>query len=285
MKMILMGTGTSQGVPAIGCDCAVCRSKDEKDNRLRCSAYIQEPANIVIDTGPEFRIQALKHKIKHLDAVFLTHSHADHLHGLDDLRIFSHTSSFDSKPSNPKSMETEGMGLSVYANENTITDIRNRFDYIFKTVQLAGGKPKLNFITALGQKPFYVNELLITPIDMKHGKLDTSGWLISEEKEDGRHSIAYLTDCSYICNDTLSFIKEECGILEHLVIDGLRIKAHSTHYSIEEAVNIAEQLSPKKTWITHLTHDLTHKQLCEYIQALNPTCHVEPAYDGLIIYC
>ena len=123
--MILMGTGTSHGIPVIGCDCAVCRSDDVRDKRLRCSLYVSEPASVVIDTGPEFRIQALRCGIKRLDAVLLTHSHADHLHGIDDLRVFSHTKSVD--PSFNGECETFGEGLPIYANSQTVNDIENRF--------------------------------------------------------------------------------------------------------------------------------------------------------------
>mgnify|MGYP000434857833 CR=1 FL=1 len=143
MKMVLLGTGTSHGIPCIGCNCAVCRSKDKRDTRLRCSAYVTHKntdgtfVHILIDVGPEFRIQALRHRIRAVDAVLLTHSHADHLHGLDDLRIFSHTASSDNTP------ESLGEGLPIYANKHTIRDVKKRFAYIFKETQTGGGKPKI----------------------------------------------------------------------------------------------------------------------------------------------
>lgn len=236
--MILMGTGTSHGVPVIGCDCAVCHSEDAKDNRLRCSAYITEPSRIVIDTSPEFRIQAIKFGIKKLDAVLVTHSHADHLHGLDDLRSFSHTQSSDASPDNPRAMETAGSGMSLYTNQQTYSDIKNRFDYIFKTVQIGGGKPKLNIEDCSGfvpGNPLRIGEIEVLPVPLKHGELDDAGWLLSQQSaRDGKkHSIAYLTDCSYISPESLELVKNNAGELDHLVIDALRLKPHSTHFSFE----------------------------------------------------
>lgn len=142
MIVTLTGTGTSHGIPVIGCECPVCRSSDPHDTRLRCSAYIQAGNTaLVIDTGPEFRMQALKYNIKHLDAVLITHSHADHLNGLDDLRIFSHTAS----PG--KDNRTEHI-LPVYANGATLRDIQTRFSYVFAQTQQGGGKPLLNLFNA-----------------------------------------------------------------------------------------------------------------------------------------
>ncbi len=299
MKMILMGTGTSHGVPVIACDCAVCRSSDPRDWRLRCSAYICSPAQIVIDTGPEFRLQAIKYGIRNLDAVLLTHSHADHLHGLDDLRIFSHTRSSDASPANPKSLETEGKGIAIYANPTCIKDVTYRFDYVFKEVQLGGGKPKLdledNSRFSAGN-PLIIKGLEILPIPLLHGNLDDSGYLLTETSpEDGRrHSIAYLTDLSFISEESIALIRENAGILDHLVIDAIRIKRHSTHYNFSNALDLAERLSPRHTWFIHLTHDLSHVQVEEFtaailrkypdlLQTVREGGSVGPAYDGLIL--
>ena len=125
MKVIFLGTGTSHGVPVIGCKCPVCTSTDKRDKRHRTSLYVSEPASIIIDTGPEFRIQALRSNVTSPDAVLITHSHADHLNGLDDLRIFSHTKSVPKTEGGKSDAETEGEGLTIYANENTIRDIKS----------------------------------------------------------------------------------------------------------------------------------------------------------------
>ena len=299
MKMTLMGTGTSHGVPVIGCDCAVCRSTDPRDTRFRCSAYITDPARILIDIGPEFRMMALKYRIQELDAVLLTHGHADHLHGLDDLRIFSHTCSSDANPSNPRSMETEGKGIAIYANPTCIEDVKYRFDYVFKDVQLGGGKPKLdmedNSCFTAG-KPLVINGLEILPVPLLHGKLDDSGYLLSETSpRDGRrHSIAYLTDLSSIPDASVGLIKENAGLLDHLVIDAIRVRPHATHFNFSGALDLAERLAPRHTWFIHLTHDLSHLQLEEFSAAilheypvLRQTVQeggsVAPAYDGLVL--
>lgn len=218
MIVTLTGTGTSHGIPVIGCECPVCRSTDPHDMRFRCSAYIQAgDTALVIDTGPEFRMQALKYNIKHLDAVLITHSHADHLNGLDDLRIFSHTAS----PG--KDNRTEHI-LPVYANGATLRDIQTRFSYVFAQTQQGGGKPLLNLFNAdeyTKENPVVVQnlrgapktpardmpavacdksdtsapaeardasranspELLCFPLPMKHGALDVIGWNIRERAQ------------------------------------------------------------------------------------------------------
>ena len=182
-----MGTGTSQGVPAIGCKCPVCTSKDRHDKRLRCAALLENKnsdktvTKILIDIGPEFRIQALKYKIDRLDAVLLTHGHADHIYGLDDIRIFSHTQSCG-KGTEPCKNATPGKGLNFYANKNTLKDVKNRFDYIFMPTQIGGGKPKiaLHNITAVTKNgPLKIGDVEILPIPMRHGKLHTSGYMFS----------------------------------------------------------------------------------------------------------
>lgn len=171
MIVTLTGTGTSHGIPVIGCECPVCRSSDPHDTRFRCSAYIQAgDTALVIDTGPEFRMQALKYNIKHLDAVLITHSHADHLNGLDDLRIFSHTAS----PG--KDNRTEHI-LPVYANGATLRDIQTRFSYVFAQTQQGGGKPLLNLFNAdeyTKENPVVVRNLRGAPKTPARDKSDTS---------------------------------------------------------------------------------------------------------------
>lgn len=295
--MILMGTGTSHGVPVIGCTCSVCRSRSRKDKRDRCSAFVSEPAQLVIDTGPEFRLQAIRHRIKSLDAVLLTHPHADHLHGLDDLRSFSHTQSSDCNPANPRSLETQGNGLPVYANASTIAHIRKAFDYIFRTVQLGGGKPKLDLVDCAAfsaAHPLQVKGLEIIPVPLLHGELPDSGWLLTETRGGVRHSIAYLTDCSLVPEDSIRLVQERSGVLEHLVIDGLRVKPHATHLCFEEALAVAGQLGARHTWLTHVTHDLSHRGICKFVDGVLPGYpalqaivqqggSVGPAYDGLVL--
>lgn len=305
MKMTLLGTGTSHGIPCIACDCEVCRSKDRHDKRLRCSAFVTNKnkngteSHILIDIGPEFRIQALKYKIKNVDAILLTHSHADHLHGLDDIRIFSHTKSSSNLTNPEKGKETEGLGIAIYANKPTIKDVHSRFSYIFKETQLGGGKPKIrleNLQVFEESMPLEFGDLKILPIPMRHGTVKTSGWLLSQDLKDGtKHSIAYLTDCSEIKEKNIEKIIANAGKLEHLVIDGLREATHATHFNFLQAMAVAEKLKPTHTWFIHICHAHSHEQIKQYVAEhlkefleLNKIVleggSVEPAYDGLKLF-
>ena len=311
MKMTLMGTGTSHGLPVIGCDCHVCTSPYKKDKRLRCSAYVvqgeaadKEAAHILIDCGPEFRLQALATGIKYIDAVLLTHSHADHLHGLDDLRIFSYVKlggvrgAAEGSAKDLKVTESAGGGLPVYANSTAIKDLRYRFAYVFDPPKLGGGMPKIRLTDCAAltpEQPLALKGIQALPVPMLHGPLPTAGWLLSCRGKDGKkHSIAYLTDCSSIPESSLALIRQESGILDHVVIDGLRRKPHSTHCSYEEALCYAGQLNPRNVWLTHLNHDLRHSEIAAFVRGLvkkNPALEgiqqaggiISPAYDALVL--
>ncbi len=291
MKLLLLGTGTSHGVPVIGCDCAVCNSTDKKDKRFRASALFTTAAgtNILIDVGPDFRMQALEHKINKLDMVLLTHSHADHLHGLDDLRIFS--CDMWKKPENPAALKQfNAPPIPIYTNESTIRDLTYRFAYFFVPVKEGGGHARVELKEA--SKPFVVDEVTITPIPMMHGHLPTVGWLFTRTEPDGsKKSIAYLTDCNFISDEAFALLQKSAGldsggVLEELVIDGLRIKSHSTHFSILEAMQAADKIGVKNMWVTHLPHNESHKEYTEYMQEQKGALSgirgtAEPAYDGL----
>lgn len=290
MKLTFLGTGTSHGVPVIGCDCKVCKSCDPKDKRYRSSVLIttNENKNILIDIGPEFRMQALENNIKKIDGVLLTHSHADHLHGIDDLRIFSCVLS--KRPENASAEKYDAPPIPIFTNENTIKDIEVRFSYFFKSVTEGGGHAKVTLENAKNQ--FVYENLIITPIPMLHGSLQTTGWLLTETDTNGnKNSIAYLTDCSYISDESISLIKENCGYLKHLVIDGLRVKEHSTHFSFLQAMETADKIGSERVWLTHLTHMHSHKEVTDYINDnlnnfpnLKKCASVLPAYDRLEIF-
>ena len=291
MKLLLLGTGTSHGVPVIGCDCAVCNSTDKKDKRFRASALFTTASgtNILIDVGPDFRMQALEHKINKLDMVLLTHSHADHLHGLDDLRIFS--CDMWKKPENPAALKQfNAPPIPIYTNESTIRDLTYRFAYFFVPVKEGGGHARVELKEA--SKPFVVDEVTITPIPMMHGHLPTVGWLFTRTEPNGaKKSIAYLTDCNFISDDAFELLQKSAGIgsggvLEELVIDGLRIKPHSTHFSILEAMQAADRIGVNNMWVTHLTHNASHKEYCDYMKEQKAELpgikgSAEPAWDGL----
>ena len=296
MKLILMGTGTSHGIPVIGCDCAVCHSSDTRDIRFRCSAFL-ESQNLLVDVGPEFRLQALKYHIKRLDAVFITHSHADHLHGIDDLRIFSHTKALD--PSHPDNRESEGPGLAIYTTTAAWRDIEHRFDYIFTPMKEGGGKPKIRILsgeTFSPKNPFVLNGVEVIPVMMKHGSLDDMGLLFSETVGTHKKSIAYLTDCNYISDEAIDTVRGAAGDLVHLVIDGLRVEPHSTHFSFDQALEAAERMEPQNVYLTHITHNMSHVQIQEYVDSVLPRFpllqqakkrggYVGPAFDGQVLEC
>ncbi len=272
MQVLLAGTGTSHGMPVINCLCPRCTSKDPKDNRLRTSAFIRgkNGESIVIDIGPDFRSQALRYGLPSLDAVFITHSHADHLHGLDDVRIFSHTCSF------AQNRGADCDTLKVYADRLTIKDIKNRFSYVFKKTQEGGGKPRISLknVEAYKEKPVKIGNINILPIPLEHGDIGTTGYRIEEDD----FSIAYLTDCDGIPKSSLEKLKN----LDFLIIDALRKRPHSTHFNFDEALEVAEMLQAKQTYITHICHDYTYEEINAYF-AKKSRIPIQSAYDGLIL--
>ncbi|MGL4986881.1 MAG: MBL fold metallo-hydrolase [Treponemataceae bacterium] len=262
MRFTIMGSGTSHGVPVIACPCPVCCSTDPLDIRLRSSALIEnKDTALLIDIGPDFRQQALKHKIQNLDAILLTHSHADHVHGLDDMRIFS-----IDKP------------IPIYANQQTLDDIQNRFDYIFKNSQQGGGKPRLELHACnhyTKEDPLFIKEFSIIPIPLKHGCIESTGWRVGK--------IAYLTDLNDVPHESFESLE---GI-EILIIDALRQRKHQTHCNFSDALKIASKTSAQKIYFTHICHDFSHEQIKLWIkneQKNLPDLQgriIAPAYDGL----
>ncbi len=281
MKLTILGSGTSHGVPVIACNCKVCRSHNKKDKRNRSSVYLQTDQGkyILVDIGPEFRIQAIKYKVNKVDALLLTHSHADHFHGIDDLRIFS-ASCF--KRSDKNASILDAPPIPVYTNKETIADIKSRFSYFFVQPKEGGGHAKVTLNEA--SSSFMIGDTKITPIPMKHGSLNTTGWLFTEKGK----SIAYLTDCSYIPEESFELIDKNKEDLQELIIDGLREKPHSTHFSFLQAMEAAERIGAKNVWLTHLTHTHSHKETLKYVKEHlkdfpKLTRNVSPAWDGLIL--
>ena len=254
LSLQILGSGTSSGVPFIHCDCKVCRSKNPKDKRLRCSAWIQTRSkSILIDTSPDFRQQAMRAKIKRLDAVLYTHPHADHTHGIDELRSFNYA---------------QRQTIPVYGNEWTCEELTNRFPYIFKPgPSEGGGIPHIDIHPFAGTAPkITIQGVPVIPLPVSHGSRETIGYRID--------SVAYVTDCSYIPPKSLERMKE----LSVLILDCVRLAPHGTHFNLEQALEVVSQLRPKKTFLTHLGHEFGHKEWSKKLPK-----GVALAYDGLKI--
>jgi phosphoribosyl 1,2-cyclic phosphate phosphodiesterase len=250
-QMILLGTGTSVGVPAIGCGCDVCRSSNPRNRRTRSSAILGLPeGNLLIDTSPDLREQLLREQIGIVHAVLYTHEHADHVFGLDDLRLMQFHL---------------GGPVPLYCEARVEDRIRKSFDYAFKppVEQHAGAVPQLVF-RRIGVEPFEVLGARVTPIRMKHGKrLDILGFRIG--------NVAYCTDASEIPAESM----ERLAGLDVLVLNALRARGHATHFSLEEATEISRALAPRQTYFTHMSHELEHESTNA---ALPPGMAL--AYDG-----
>ena len=247
-----LGTGTSQGIPVVTCDCPVCHSTDPRDKRTRSSAYVEtSEAAWVIDTGPDFRQQALRENIRRMDAVVITHAHTDHIMGFDDLRAFSRG----------------GRELPVYGSAETLGQLRQAFAFAFD------GKNR--FPSYLHPDPravdraFQIGNTEIVPLPVPHGRATTYGYLFVRG---GRRLLAYLSDCKAVPDAVRTLIK---GV-DTLVIDALRLREHATHMSVAEALDAAASIQPRQTLLTHLCHELSHAEL-------EPTLppDVRIAYDGL----
>jgi phosphoribosyl 1,2-cyclic phosphate phosphodiesterase len=248
MRLTFLGTGTSHGVPTIGCSCRVCRSKDKKNKRTRSSLLVQTCGlTILIDTATEFRTQALREGITSIDAVLYTHTHADHIHGIDDLR--------------PLSRETR---IPVYGSPETMDEIRTRFGYIFcPPKQIAGGIPRLQ-INPIRATVFSVLGIPVTAVPLKHGDLDILGYRIG--------NMAYLTDCSFIPDSSRPLLEK----LDILILGALRARAHPTHFTIAEALREISLIQPKRAFLTHFSHEIDHRAIKKELPP-----GAAPAYDGL----
>jgi phosphoribosyl 1,2-cyclic phosphate phosphodiesterase len=247
--LTVLGSGTSVGVPTIGCDCAVCHSSDSRDRRTRPSVMISyNDRNVLIDTTPDFREQALREKITQLDAVFYTHTHADHILGIDDLR--------------PLTYKHLPGKLPLYAGPRACEFLRNMFRYIFEPTYKFGGLPQVELHPMEG--PIELFGARIVPLTVIHGETAILGFRFG--------SAAYLTDHSEVPPETL----EKLRGLDILFLDALRYKPHPTHSTIEQSLKIVDEVRPKRAFFTHICHDLAH----EATDATLPP-GVRLAFDGM----
>ncbi|MBL7710358.1 MAG: MBL fold metallo-hydrolase [Chitinophagaceae bacterium] len=249
LKITFLGTGTSSGVPMIGCDCVVCTSTDKRDNRLRSSILVQSATtSLVVDTGPDFRQQMLRGKVKHLDAVLFTHPHKDHLAGLDDIRAFNF---FSKKP------------IDIYADSLTEEAVRRDFYYAFTDTKYPG-IPELNMHT-INLDPFMVGDIPVTPIQVWHLKMPVLGFRFGK--------FTYITDANRIEEEE----KEKIRGSEVLVLNALRKQKHISHFTLGEAIELVRELSIPGAYFTHISHQLGLHAEIEV--ELSHGMHL--AYDGL----
>jgi len=251
VRITFLGTGTSHGVPMIGCECATCRSTDPHDNRLRPSICIETSgARVLVDAGPDLREQALRHRIARVDAIVFTHGHADHILGMDDVRRFNAL--------------MDG-SMPCYGDAATLEDIRRMFSYVFDpATPKGGGLPQLDLRVIDG--PFSVGDIHLQPVPIWHGRRRILGFRVG--------AFAYLTDCSRIDEAAWPLLER----LEVLVLDALREKPHPTHFSLSDAIETAARIGAARTFFTHMAHDLPH----EATNARLPD-GMRLAHDGLVL--
>lgn len=260
-KLLFLGTGTSAGVPMVGCDCDVCKSSDPHNRRQRSSVYITAgDFKILIDTSPDFREQAIRHDIRKIDALLVTHAHVDHLFGLDDVRRINTVMG--------------NVSIPLYAASETLDDVRRIFNYIFRTPDIGTYRPKIELVPA--DAPFTLNDgrISVIPFPVVHGTAATRGFRI----EFAGRSLVYMPDCHVLPPESRDIIRNS----NVLILDTLRYKPHVTHLTLDESLEIISDVKPERSYLTHLCHDFDHEKLTGELHSRG-FCNVVPAYDGLEI--
>jgi phosphoribosyl 1,2-cyclic phosphate phosphodiesterase len=253
MRITLLGTGTSQGVPVIGCGCSVCTSQDRRDNRLRCSVLLQsETTNVVIDTGPDFRQQMLRKQVGRIDAVLFTHEHKDHIAGLDDVRPINFRYNMD---------------MPVYATEQVQTALRREYAYAFEPTPYPG-IPRILLHTIDKNTPFRVGDIDIIPIEVMHYKLPTMAFRVGD--------FTYITDAKTIAPSEIDKIRGS----KTLVINALHHEEHISHFNLAQALAMIKDIAPERAYLTHLSH---HFGLHAEWEPRLPD-NVRIGYDGLVVF-
>lgn len=254
MKLTFLGTGTSSGVPTIGCSCPVCRSNDPHNKRRRASIYIQTAGqHIIIDTPPDFRDQVLTFGVHRVDAVLITHAHADHVFGFDDIRRFN---------------EIQDAVIPVYGSPATIAAMNQFFPYVHQVAQPGLSYPRVDFkvVTA----PFTFGAVRIEPLPVEHAGIETYGYRL---EADGR-TLGYIPDCHQLSPG----VARRLFGLDCLILDGLRRKPHPTHFTLDQSLAELKRLSARRSFITHMTHDLDQETTAQALPA-----GIEIPYDGLVV--
>ncbi|KAA3645914.1 MAG: MBL fold metallo-hydrolase [Bacteroidetes bacterium] len=252
MIVTILGSGTSQGVPVIACNCSVCRSINPKDNRKRTSILIEHKnTTLVIDTGPDFRQQMLDAHVKDLDAVLFTHEHKDHVAGLDDVRAFN--------------FKADGKEMDVYATPRVQTALKREFEYVFSGDKYPG-IPKINLLE-IGKQAFSIKDIEVLPIEVMHYKLPVTAFRFG--------NFAYVTDVNFISESE----KKKLLGLDVLILSALRIQKHISHFNLDEAITLIQELEPKRAYLTHISHLMgKHNNVEELLPSDIYLC-----YDGLKI--
>lgn len=250
-RVTFLGTGTSHGVPMIGCECATCRSDDPRDHRWRPSILIEtaDGTAVLVDTPPDLRTQALAFGVRRVDAILFTHAHADHLLGLDEVRRYN---------------ALQGRPIPCYGDAQTVVEVRRVFKYVFDPPQHGGGVPRIELFRLGG--PFCLGGQTIVPVPVLHGSQPVLGYRVGP--------FAYLTDCSAIPAASWPLLE---GV-QVLVIDALRDRPHPTHFTVAQALDVIAALRPRAAYLTHICHDLPHAATDARLPA-----GVQLAYDGLVL--
>lgn len=249
MRLTMLGSGTSTGIPVIGCDCAVCTSSDPRNRRMRPGLRLEMPGgSVIIDTSPDFREQALRFRVDRVDAVLYTHPHADHVFGLDDLRIFNFR---------------QHASIPCFGSAETMARMRQIFTYVFEDGQEGGGKPRLDLVPV--RAPFELLGETVVPIPVGHGEMEVFGYRI------GR--FACVTDVNFISEASFALLE---GV-ELLVLSALRYRPHPTHFSLAESVAVAQRIGARRTLFTHIAHDVDHGRL-----EIELPAGIEIGHDGLV---
>ena len=254
MKLTFLGTGTSVGVPVIGCECAVCTSTDPRNRRRRTSIYVEAGGvGILVDTAPDFREQALAYHIRQIDAVLFTHSHADHVMGFDDIRVFN---------------VIQDRVIPAYGHAVTMSDVKRIFDYVDTEGEPGVYRPRIEFLDVHG--PFAVGAVDVLPVSVVHWEKPTYGYVFTHDEV----RIAYVPDCKAMSDEVVDALR---GV-DVMVLDGLRHREHRTHLTVAECIDLLQRIGAKQSYMIHMTHDLDHEETERELPD-----GIRLSYDGLTV--